>query len=319
MPASSANLGPGFDCLALALDIRLEATIEWPTDKVKLHDFDDPLDWWRSAVEPNTNYSGTLLDFSIDHVGEPNLLATSFVKAILRAGPEYYLPKELRCKVSSGITIAQGLGSSAAATVAGAAAAELWRKGEADKQLVFKDAIEIEGHPDNAAAATFGGLQAALHYGNEMRASTVKMHESLKVALCVPRETLKENTHATRSWLPEQLKRKEAVTNQRALLTLLWGLRNGEGKAIAAGFEDRLHVPHRKSMIAGYEDIVHSAVEAGAYGATISGAGGSMIAIGAGDMTPVAQAMAEAYKRHGMDATGLTPKIDQKGLVVEKL
>jgi homoserine kinase len=317
VPASSANLGPGFDTLAVALDVRLTATVEWSADSVKLHDFDDPLHWWRTAVEPNTNYSGTLVDFAIEHSGAPNLLATAFVKAVLRAGPEYHLPRELKCRVHSDIPVAQGLGSSAAAVVAGAALAEVWRTGAAERAVVFRDAIEIEGHADNAAAATYGGLQAALLLGDETRATTVKVHESIRVAVCVPRATLKENTLATRSWLPEQLKRKEAVTNQRALLTLLYGLRTADARAIEAGFEDRLHVPLRKSMIAGYDEIVKSAIQAGAYGVTISGAGGSMIALGVGDMAPIAEAMQQAYQRHGMEATSLTPEIDKRGMIVE--
>jgi homoserine kinase len=319
VPASSANLGPGFDTLALALDLRLDATVEWSADKVKLHDFDNPLAWWRQAVEPNTNYTGTLLEFSIEHSGEPNLLATAFVKAVLRGGPEYYLPKELKCKIGSTIPIAQGLGSSAAAAVAGAAIAEIWRKGDADKQAVFEDVIEIEGHADNAAAATFGGLQAALIMGGETQATPLKLHDELRIAMAVPSQTLKESTGATRSWLPEQLKRTEAVSNQRALLTLLYGLKTGKREAIAAGFDDRLHVPHRKAMIAGFDDIVSSALEAGAYGVTISGAGGAMIAIGRGDMKPVANAMKDAYERHNMEATALTPDVDTQGLVVETL
>ena len=319
VPASSANLGPGFDVLALALDVRLEATVEWSAEKVKLHDFDDPLDWWHGAVEPNCNYGGTLLAFSIEHPAEPNLLATAFVKAVLRGGPEYHLPKELKAKITSDIPIAQGLGSSAAATVAGAAIAEMWRKGKADKGDVFTDANEIEGHPDNAAAATFGGLQAVLEMAGEAQPTPLKMHEDLRVALAVPDQTLKESTGATRSWLPEQLKRTEAVSNQRALLTLMYGLKTGKPEAIAAGFDDRLHVPHRKAMIAGFDDIVESAIEAGAYGVTISGAGGAMIAIGKGDMQPVADAMKEAYERHGMQAQALTPQIDKDGLKVETL
>lgn len=319
VPASSANLGPGFDVLALALELRLEATVEWSPERVKLHDFDDPLDWWRNAVEPNCNYGGTLLQFSIEHSGEPNLLATSFVKAILRGGPEYYLPKELKARITSTIPIAQGLGSSAAATVAGAAIAELWRRGKADKDDVFNDANEIEGHPDNAAAATYGGLQAVLQMGGEARATPLKLHEELRVALAVPSQTLKESTGATRSWLPEQLKRSEAVSNQRALLTLLYGLKTGKPEAISAGFDDRLHVPHRKAMIAGFDDIVESATAAGAYGVTISGAGGAMIAIGRGDMGPVAEAMKQAYERHGMEAQALTPEIDKQGLLYETL
>jgi len=318
VPASSANLGPGFDTLALALDIRLHATVEWPDEKVKLHDYDDPLKWWREAVEPTTNYGGTLLQFSIEHSGEPNLIATAFVKAVLRGGPEYYLPRQLKAKISSDIPIAQGMGSSAAAAVAGAALSELWRKGEATKDDVFSDATEIEGHPDNAAAATYGGLQAALLIGKQTKATPLKMHEDLRVALAVPGQTLKESTGATRIWLPEKLNRKEAVSNQRALLTLLYGLKTGKREAIAAGFDDRLHVPHRKAMIAGFDDIVTAAMDAGAYGVTISGAGGAMIAIGTGDMGKIANAMKEAYEQHGMSASALTPEIDKQGLIIEK-
>jgi homoserine kinase len=317
VPASSANLGPGFDCLALALELRLNAQVEWSSSKVKLHDFDGPLDWWQKAVQPNARYKGTLAPFSEAHKSEPNLFAQAFVKAILAAGPEYHLPEKLDCRVDSDIPVAQGLGSSAAAIVAGAALAQLWLKGKVDNDSIFQSAIEIEGHADNAAAATFGGLQAALLIGSETRPAPLKMHESLRVAIVVPRETLKESTGATRIWLPESLKRTDAVSNQRALLTLLYGLKSGNPEAIKAGFEDRLHVPHRKAMIAGYEDIVQSGIEAGAYGVTISGAGGSMIALGTGDMKPIADAMSEAYNRHGMIATALTPAIAAKGLTVE--
>lgn len=316
VPASSANLGPGFDTLALALDIRLTAHAQWPAETVKLHDFDDPLSWWKQAVEPHSVHEGTLADLTFD--GEPNLLATAFVKAVLRNGPEYRLPRELKYQLHSDIPVAQGLGSSAAAVVAGVAMAEMWMNGRAERESIFQDALEIEGHADNAAAATYGGLQAALLIRDGARASAVEVHESIRVAVCVPRETLKERTLSTRSWLPEQLKRREAITNQRALLTLLFGLRHADPHAIAAGFEDRLHVPHRKSMIAGYEDIVKSALDAGAYGCTISGAGGGMIAIGTGEMKPVAEAMRMAYERHGMQATALTPQIDSRGLVVDE-
>lgn len=317
MPASSANLGPGFDCLALALELRLKATVEWTAESVKLHDFDSPLAWWQKCVAPFRSYSGTLTDFDDELIERPNLFAVSFFKAVVNAGPDYNLPSRLRATIHSDIPIGQGLGSSAAAVVAGAAIADAWRKGNFDRDGVFQTAVEIEGHADNAAAAAYGGLQAALLQGRKTRGRTLPWHSSLKVAVCVPSETLKENTSATRRWLPENLKRTEAVSNQRSLLTLLYGLETGDGDAIAAGFEDRLHVPHRKAMIAGYEDIVGTAREAGAFGATISGAGGSMIAVGAGDMKKVAQAMADAYKRHGMEARPLTPDIAKDGLRAE--
>ncbi|MHC4840184.1 MAG: homoserine kinase [Planctomycetota bacterium] len=317
VPASSANLGPGFDCLGLALDTYLTADVSWSEDTVKLNQFDDPLHWWQTAVLPTTEYTGTLEPFASTHKDEPNFFATAFVKSILAAGPEYNLPAVLNCRIHSDIPVGQGLGSSAAAIVAGAALADIWRTGKHDRNQVFQIAVDIEGHADNAAAAVYGGLQAALLFGGEARANSIRLHESLSFALVVPTETLKESTGATRLWLPENLKRKDAVSNQRTLLTLLYGLQEGNDDAIRAGFEDRLHVPHRKSMIAGYEEICKAAMDNGAFGATISGAGGAMIAIGKGDMASAAEAMKQAYSDSGMESAAFTPKVDDTGLVIE--
>jgi homoserine kinase len=317
VPASSANLGPGFDCLALGVDLRIRAFANWDGDRVRLGDFSSPLDWWHECCQPFSRFAGTLERFAKAHPDEPNLIGSAFVRAILAVGPEYHLPRRLEFELASDIPIGQGLGSSAAASVAGAALAGIWRTGELDRERAFAAAVEIEGHADNAAAAAFGGLQAALLFGRETRARTLRIHDSLRIALAVPRESLKLSTDATRRWLPESLKRTDAVSNQRALLTLLYGLETADAGAIQAGFEDRLHVPHRKGMIVGFDDIVRAALDAGAFGATISGAGGSVIAIGQGDMTAVAQAMSDAFARHGMEAQALTPAIDTAGLRLE--
>jgi homoserine kinase len=314
VPASSANLGPGFDCLALALEMRLTVKAGWSAESVRLHDYDSPLAWWAECVQPFRKYTGTLANFDEEQVEKPNLFAVAFFKAVVNGGPDYVLPRRLEATIHSDIAIGQGLGSSAAAVVAGAAIASAWRAGAYSADRVFDTAVEIEGHADNAAAAAYGGLQAALLLGRKTRARSLPMHASLRVALAVPETTLKESTSATRRWLPEQLKRSEAVSNQRSLLTLLYGLETGDGEAIFAGFEDRLHVPHRKSMIAGYGDIVRAAREAGAFGATISGAGGSMIAIGTGNVSSIAEAMRDAYAKQGMKASAMTPAVAQQGL-----
>jgi homoserine kinase len=315
VPASSANLGPGFDTLALALDLRLRVNARWSSDTVRLNDFDNPLSWWRAAVEPGAEHRGTLAGLQLTNA--PNILASAFVRAVLRAGPEYHLPRELSYRADSRIPVAQGLGSSAAAAVVGAALAEVWRGREIERLQIFQDAVEIEGHADNAAAATYGGLQAALLLGRESRAAGMEVHDSVRVALCVPRLALKDSTADTRSRLPDSLGHGDAVSNQRALLTLLYGLRRGDSAAIAAGMEDRLHVAHRSCTIAGYEDVVNAAVEAGACGCTISGAGGALIAIGMGEMGAVSEAMRQAFKRNGVESQALTPDIDKQGLIIE--
>jgi homoserine kinase len=315
VPASCANLVPGYGALALAIDLRLTATVEWPDEQVRLHDFDDPLHWWRDAVESHARYAGTLQDFQQQHAWRPNLLASAFVKAVLRAGPDYHLPARLDCALQSDIPVGLGLGSSAAAVVAGSALAEVWRTGDADRGAVFEDASEIEGRADNAAAATYGGLQAALTVDGNPRAAGVKIHESIRCVLCVPDAPLKSGNES--ALLPETVRPADAAANQRALLTLLFGLRTGEEAAIRSGLQDRIFVPHRKGTIPGYDEVVLSAMQSGAFGATISGAGGAVIALGTGDMSATGAAMRDAFSRNGIDATVLTPAIDTRGLLID--
>jgi homoserine kinase len=289
----------------MALDIRLTLSAEWSDATVALPA--DPQDWWRESVR--ITRTGTLSD-----PAGRDLVAEGFLSALGRG----HAPASLHCTVHSDIPVAQGLGSSAAATVVGAALAQVWRTGQADRHSVFLHAAALEGHADNAAAATHGGVQAALLSGDEPRAAAVAIHDDIRVAVCAPNQPLKESTHASRSSLPDQLKHADAVSNQRALLTLIHGLRTADADALQAAMRDRLHVPYRKGMIAGYDDIVDSALSAGAYACTLSGAGASLIALGTGDMQPVADAMRLAFERHGMAATPLTPAIDRRGLIVQR-
>ncbi len=316
-PASSANLGPGFDCLALALDLRLKLKAEWSDEKVARDPNAMPAAWWDDHVAPHSKFEGELAGFSNSIIEmPPNLIGIAFQRVVEKTGGKE-LPAKLAIECTSDIKIGQGLGSSAAAIMAGAALGTIWLKGEYDRALALEAALEVEGHPDNICAALDGGLQAAIEVRSGLRPRRLAFHDSLNVAVAVPEETLKDSTDATRHWLPEQLKRTDAVTNQRTLLTLLYGLETGDEDALHKGFDDMLHVPHRKGMIQGFDQIVQAARDNGALGATISGAGGSVIAFGKGDMGACAKAMKDAYQNNDMRADGHTPNVADAGLKIE--
>lgn len=235
VPASSANLGPGFDtfCAALALHVELEVA-----------------ESGRFGVE-------TTLDIARDR---RNLCVRGFAKL--------HAPDRFTFRIRSTIPLSGGLGSSAAAYVAGLAAAARVRGRDGD---LLADATELEGHPDNAAAALLGGF--VIVAGGE--AVRFDPPPDLEAVLVVPHAAVR--TSVARRALPETVPLADAVANvaHGALLTL--GLARGDLALIARGLADRLHQPYRAHLFPDSMKLLGRAVELGAIGATVSGAGPTVL------------------------------------------
>lgn len=279
VPASTSNLGAGFDCLGLALDLWLEVRV-------------------RSGTAP-PQYAGTLASLDPHH----NYL-TRLAGDVAARG--------LCLEATSAIPISRGLGSSAAAIVAGLVLQHLLHDEPVEHERIFRMAAAEEGHPDNAGPAVYGGLILFTH-----RAERLTLHPALGIALAVPETEV--NTKAARTVLPTTLPRETAVAQASAAAALVLGLTNGTGELIAFGMEDRIATPRRHHLIPGYTAAVEAGRASGALGVTISGAGPTIVAVAQREQTQaVAVAMAEALTRAGNRAEPLAPAVSSTGVTYER-
>jgi homoserine kinase len=235
VPASSANLGPGFDVLAAALSLHLELEVQ----------------------ETGTFAVQTTLDIPRDR---SNLVVKAFELLHPADGFEF--------RISSSIPLSGGLGASAAASVAGLLAADHLFELDAD---VLSLAGELEGHPDNAAAALEGGVVIC----EGSRVHRLEPPLGLEAAVVVPAEAVR--TETARAALPAAVPIADAVFNIAQASTLMLGLARGDWDLIAAGLHDRLHQPQRAHLYPRSAELVERATAVGALGATISGAGPAVL------------------------------------------
>jgi len=235
VPASSANLGPGFDVLAAALALHLEVEVE------------------------ETGHFAVETDLAI---------ARDRRNLVVRAFERLHPPDDFTFRIGSEIPLSGGLGSSAAAIVAGVLAADHLFELDTD---VFALAAEIEGHPDNVAAAVHGGI--VICAGGEV--TRFDPPTGLEGLLVIPHEAVR--TAEARAALPAEVPMRDAVDNiaHAALLTL--GLARGDWELVGRGLDDRLHQPHRAHLYPRSAELVRDANALGALGATISGAGPTVL------------------------------------------
>jgi homoserine kinase len=235
VPASTANLGPGFDVMAAALALALEVEV----------------------VETGSFAVHTELDVPHDR---SNLL--------VRAFESLHPADDFQFRIDSQIPLTGGLGSSAAAIVAGLVAADHLFELDAD---LMAAASALEGHPDNVAAALHGGF--VICQGETVHRLEAPM--GLEALLVVPDRPVR--TEMARRALPSEVSMADAVSNLASIATLTLGLSLGDYDCIAAGLGDRLHQPHRARLFPRSADLLRRAPELGALGATISGAGPTVL------------------------------------------
>jgi homoserine kinase len=243
VPASSANLGPGYDVMAAALALHLELEVE----EVGEFSFDP------GGAEVPT--------------GRDNLIVRAFESLRPADGIAFRLRSE--------IPLARGLGSSAAAIVAGLFAADhLYELGLSREEMLAR-ASELEGHPDNVAASIYGGFVVCGTETGRSVAARFDPPKELEGVVAIPPEEV--STELARAAIPEQLPRADVIANLAAVSSLLLGLRTSDLDLIRRGLRDSIHQPRRRDLYPRSMELVESAQELGALGATISGAGPAVL------------------------------------------
>jgi len=216
------------------------------------------------------------------------------------------LPGRIDFSLSSDIPVARGLGSSAAALVAGAALADAALGLGLGPDGLATLCAEIEGHPDNAGAAVFGGAVLGVTAGGAAGAraytfSPLAVHDELAFAFAIP--DFEVTTAAARAVLPSTVPYAVAVAAAAKSAALVQGLATGDGALLASALDDVLHVPYRREIVRDYAAVVGAACEAGAFGATLSGSGSAIVAIATrGAAARVAEAMCRRWREGGVVA-----------------
>jgi homoserine kinase len=301
VPGSSSNLGAGFDCLGLALSRQLTAEFV-PVAEA-------------NAPGLHVERRGTLRSLD-DRADENDLLVRAFRRVhqvIGAARPAGVL------NVDSDIPIGRGLGSSAAAIVAGIVLGAAASGVPLETGAALEVAQEFEPHLDNVAPALLGGLVAVARDEEEVpHPFGLPLAETLGFSFAAPGIQL--DTHQARQGLPERVPMADAVHNLGAMAALARGLATGDPALLKLGFGDRLHVRHRLRLIPGADRALAAARDAGAWGATVSGAGSGLIAVGESSRAgEVADAMAAAFRREAgpTGVIGFAVEPNLRGAVVE--
>jgi len=287
VPASSANLGPGFDALGLALEIYLTCQFE-------------------RADGLTVRVSGR--DADRIPASEENLIWQTALTVAKDVGAT--LPP-ITLEIDNDIPIGKGLGSSAAALTAGVVIADQLLGLHWKPHRILDEAAQIEGHPDNVSACVLGSIVAsALDSGGVARAVRLELPPAYDVAVVVPDFVLP--TSEARAVLPDSYSRQDAVFNVQRSALLIAALATGTTSAFPAALEDRLHQPYRYPLVPGLEEMVKLRAP-GLLGCTLSGAGSSILVFYEKGHGEVCELVRQIFALHGRESETLWVRIARRG------
>jgi len=287
VPASSANLGPAFDALALALGVYLECRFR-PADQLAIH------------------VAGRDAD-SISS-GEDNLIWQTAVRI---AGDLKRTMPPIELHISNSIPLGKGLGSSAAALTAGVVIADAmlglrWSRGR-----VLDEAARIEGHPDNVAACVHGSIVASATDASDVtHAARLELHPKFGIAVVVPDFLLP--TVEARRVLPKTYSRADVIFNIQRSALLITALATGITDAFPTALEDRLHQPYRAALVPGLDEIIGLRMK-GLLGCALSGAGPSILVFYQRGYEHVCQSVQHIFTTHAKDSEVMLTELATKG------
>ncbi|MCW9679318.1 homoserine kinase [Dolichospermum planctonicum UHCC 0167] len=290
VPATTANLGPGFDCIGAAL--KLYNQFEFTTLDV------DGLIIQVSGMEAEKVQTD-----------ESNLLYQAFVKLY---GYIEQTPPSVKIEIKLGVPLSRGLGSSATAIVGGLVAANELAGRPLSELEVMKLAIAMEGHPDNVVPALLGGCRLAATSNIGWEIGDIPWHRDILAVVAIPDFEL--STSEARKVLPAEISRHDAIFNISHFGLLLRGLATNREEWLKAALQDKLHQPYRQALIPGYDAVNTAAIDAGAYGMVISGAGPTLLAlVDTSKGKAVEIAMKNAWLQKGITSTVRILDLDMQG------
>ena len=253
VPATSANVGVGFDCLGVALDLTATFLMS-PADELAID----------GCEERFRN--------------EDNLVWQSYLAA---CGELEVEPRPLHITILSPIPLSGGLGSSSTCVIAGVAAAQALGVGEYDAERCLEIATKLEGHPDNVAPAIMGGLASSFIDGGETTSIRMSVAENLRFTVIAPPYEVR--TADARRVLPAEVPLSTAVWQMGRCVAVVRALETGDAGLLSKANSDKLHEPYRSKLIPDYDELKGAALDAGACAFMISGSGSTMLAVSDGD------------------------------------
>ena len=304
VPATSANLGPGFDCLGLALPIYNTITIEETVLP-------------GTGIEINLMSEEEVIDEMIfDNIpkDENNIVYKAVEMLYNSIGQE---PSELKINIQTQIPITRGLGSSASVVVGGLIAANKLLGSPADETALLSIATEVEGHPDNVAPAILGGfVLSSQEDDGSITCQKLTWPDEWDLTVCIPDFEL--STNIARSVLPENVPLKDAVFNAKHLAMLVHAINNKDEKLMKLALHDKLHQPYREKLIPGMKEIMEAFKhEDGVLGCVLSGAGPSILVISHKyDLDKIKQTVRDIWEGQSIKTDIRTMKIEQKGAII---
>jgi homoserine kinase len=291
VPASTANLGPGFDVLGMALGLYNEIEVEFGGTGLRVEVHGEGAERLQS-------------------LGDRNLVARSVAQTLERLGVR---AGGIRVRMLNRIPLSRGLGSSSAAALGGVAAAATLAGVSLDPEELLDLALPFEGHPDNITPALLGGLTVSTLVDGKVRCVKLPIPEGLQTIAVIPDFRL--STATARKALPAMVPRGDGVFNVGRVALFLAAMQTGRLDLLREAAQDRLHQPYRAPLVPGMTEVLAEGERAGALACFLSGAGPTLLALVAGDGGDIGQRMAACWKeRANVTAHPLLLPIDRDGL-----